>query len=174
MLRRRYSAAALSSECGSMPAAFSSECDLMPVAFSSERSVNKPAHGAGGRIDPVAEAEEPVTAARLGLDLIIVADGEMGFAFNPALAPPFALQSFGSVALRDPVAFAAPDEEARRIIGKQGDDIDRFGPREHTRRARPVAPALACLGRERGEGGDRALGHRARSRRRALERALPE
>ena len=91
--------------------------------------MNKPAHRTGCGIDPVAEAEEPVTAARLGLDLIIVADGEVGFAFDPALAPPFALEPLGSIALGDPVAFTAPDEEARRIVGEQGDDIDWFGPR---------------------------------------------
>src|SRR3546814_13239367 len=97
------------------------------VAFSSECSVHEPAHRAGRRMDAVAEAEEPVTPTAFGLDLIIVADAQGGFALDAAVAPPFAMEPFGTIALRHPVAFAAPDEHAGSIVGEDRDDVDRFG-----------------------------------------------
>src|SRR3546814_3448702 len=92
------------------------------VAFSSECSVHEPAHRAGRRMDAVAEAEEPVTPTAFGLDLIIVADAQGDFALDAAVAPPFAMEPFGTIALRHPVAFAAPDEHAGSIVGEERDD----------------------------------------------------
>src|SRR3546814_17872859 len=105
------------------------------VAFSSECSVHEPAHRAGRRMDAVAEAEEPVTPTAFGLDLIIVADAQGGFALDAAVAPPFPMERLGTIALRPPVALAAPDVHAGGIPGEARADVARFVTGQHPRRA---------------------------------------
>ena len=124
----------------------------------------------------VAAAVEPEAAAFLVLDLEIIAD-RVGLA---AALPPFAMDPLGAVGARDPVDPAAPDEAARRQIGKLGHDIlDPLGRRQQADRARPRRPGRR-LG-ERPEAADASFGHvafdraepvnRRRSPRRAASRS---
>src|SRR3546814_15887482 len=78
-------------------------------------------------MDAVAEAEEPVTPTAFGLDLIIVADAQGGFRLDAAVAPPFTMEPFVTIALRHSVAVAAPDDNPGSIVGEERDDVVRFG-----------------------------------------------
>ena len=87
---------------GPLPTGFARREELC-CQSSPERPLEPPAEIAGAKVDSVASAVEPESAAFLVLDLEIVPD-RIGLA---APFPPFAMHSLGPVGAADPVDPAA-------------------------------------------------------------------
>src|SRR2546423_1769131 len=78
--------------------------------------------------------KQPIARAVFGLDAIVVAH-KVGLLVAD---PPFAMDALGPVRLGSPVAHAAPDEEAGRMIRQFGNRLDPFRWSKEARGARQV------------------------------------
>src|SRR5690606_25238699 len=144
-------------------------------ARSCERTMDEPLHRPGCGALAVSEAEQPVSATALGLDLEVVPHEIGSIDFYTLFAPPLGIKARRAIGACYPVRLAAPDEQPGRMVGQEGHDIYPLRRLEQAARAGQVfVPYCTRLWRERRDTTHFAFGHGACLRLCAVKRTPTE